>query len=715
MGKGGGVVPVLPRTSGRITVKSNIFAERIDKRVFVVALFCILGYVSPISGLAVPLYADEGPTAVDETPDYCADFASFSERFVRPEFPQQAPEDEQRGWFAKKKTCGRDLIKLSLAKWPKFETKPEDVEQNAWAEFVSAAELSRFKIGEAIFDENHGGTLIKKYYFTDYEADKIINLYKTAQAEVASVIEKFDAMTQDDLWKAERRAELDAFFWDFNRWFVPYCRASLDKLPPLDAYIQEPDAFLVTADLLEFAVDYIPNDEKFIARLNGVAELLKAPKANEIRVFHGRFEGMTLVSRDEIFARYCSRIESVIKKRAQERIKPTLVEAVVFNNRQTELFEHGSLAKWGAKNPDQNDCFYIVFPKKGPSEGRPLYVVLHSAGHSAKTALDCTQTVGNHDIYTVPDDFYGIFVDCFANKQTDWWWGGRRADEPEITPENAERASAEYQPVEKRVLDEIAWAIDFYKIDVNRVYLCGNSMGGSGALGLGLRNGDVFAAIKANVPAGVWHAYDRLQLGQENAPEGMADPPVCLDYSAPNDTWSAYHEALFNGVESRKYSYIAYWGNYGHENNDAKVAKYNDLFKTFDWTSIRRNEAYPVFTKASSDSVIPWPDLPENAPAGQRGAFFRWLNKLDTPEKFEIELRLATSEELQSKIFEIPTSVKSDVSFRRLQNFTVKPNETVAWSFGGASGSVQADKTGLVTIPQLTVTDHAEVLTLERR
>ncbi|MBQ2556020.1 MAG: hypothetical protein II561_05645, partial [Thermoguttaceae bacterium] len=77
-------------------MKSNIFAERIDKRVFVVALFCILGYVSPISGLAVPLYADEGPTAVDETPDYCADFASFSERFVRPEFPQQAPEDEQR-------------------------------------------------------------------------------------------------------------------------------------------------------------------------------------------------------------------------------------------------------------------------------------------------------------------------------------------------------------------------------------------------------------------------------------------------------------------------------------------------------------------------------------------------------------------------------------------------------------------------------------------
>ncbi len=650
----------------------------------------------------------------EEQPNYCANFEAFAERFVRPEFPQDAPEDVQRSWYALKKTCGRDLIKLSLAQWPTFAAMPKDADSVAWEKFIAAAELSRFNIGEAIFDENHGGTLIKKYYFTDYEPDKIIALYNKSLQEIAAVESIFDELTQDEEWKAARRAEFDVFFADFERWFAPYCRASLDKIPPIEEFVSEPDYFLTTANLLEFAVDYIPSDEKFISTLNGIVELLKAPKAVEIRVFHGRYEGFNLVSRDEIFQRYCTRIENIVKRQAEESLKPRLVEAQVFNGRQTELFSHGSLSKWGAKNPNQEDQFYIVFPKQGPVENSPLYVVLHSAGHSAKTALDCTLTEGNHDIYTVPEDFYGIYVDCFNNKETDWWWGGRQANEPEINAENAAKATAELQPVEKRVFDEIAWAIKTYKIDPERVYLCGNSMGGSGTLGLGIRHGDVFAAIKANVPAGVWHAYDRLQLGEASAPTGMSDPPVCLDYSAPNDDWSAYHEVLFEGMEARKYSYIAYWGNFGHENNDKKVAKHNDLFKTFDWTSIRKDEAYPVFTNASTDSKIPWPAREADAPAGQRGAYFRWENRLDSPEKFEIELRLATAEELNSQIFEIPTSANADLTLRRLQNFEIAPNEIIKWSMGDKSGVVEVDNAGLITIPSLTITDKPAVLVLEK-
>lgn len=687
----------------------------LNRRLFIAVLCGSCFFPQSFSSNNINSYAEDvANVTAESTPDYCVDFSAFANRFIRPEFPQNAPEDVQRSWYALKKTCGRDLIKLSLAKWPSFTNKPNDVESDAWEQFVAAEELARFKIGEAIFDENHGGTLIKKYYFTDYEPDKIIALSQKAHEEVASIEQAFDEMTKDVVWKAERRAEFDEFFVDFNRWFAPYCRASLDKLPPLENFVAEPDAFLAAADLLEFAVEYIPNDEKFVSTLNGVSELLKAPKAVEIRVFHGRYEGFNLITRDEIFARYCKRIEAVAQRRVEEKLRPQLIKANVFNNRQTEYFEHGSLPKWGAQNPQQVDGFYIVFPKTGPAEERPLYVVLHSAGHSAQTALDCTLTIGNHDIYKVPDDFYGIYVDCFNNKDTDWWWGGRIAPEADITEENKEKSTAKLQPVEKRVFDEIAWAIDTYKIDANRVYLSGNSMGGSGTLGLGIRHGDVFAAIKANVPAGIWHAYDRLQLGKEDAPEGMVDPPVCFDYSAPNDDWSVYHEVLFEGMEARKYAYVAYWGNYGHENNDEKVAKYNDLFKTFDWTSIRKNEAYPVFTKVSTDSAIPWPKRPSDAPAGQRGAYFRWQNKSDSMEKFEIELRLATKDELKTKLFETPAKSTADVSIRRLQNFKIHPNESVKWSFGSKSGIVQADKNGLVTIPGLTICNDSCVLSLEK-
>ncbi len=681
-------------------MKTTSILQRSARSVFTVFLAATLTYCFAFLGTArLGVFAEETADSVD----YCSDFSAFADRFERPPFPENAPEDEQKNWYALKKTCGRDLIKLSTANWPTFNAKPDDVDDESWKEFIAQEELSRFTIGESIFDENHGGTLIKKYYFTDYEPDKIIALSQVLEEQVASVREALSLLTADSEWKASRNCELDFFLQDFKRWFAPFCRASLNKIPSNETFLDNPDLFLSTADLLEFAVDYIPNDDAFIRTLEGVSALLKSPKAIEIRVFHGRYEGFDLITREVIFKRYCDRIASVEQKRLVKTLKPELVEGLFFNNRQTERFEHDSLPQWSAKNPNQRDCFYVVFPKDGGQEGRPLYVVLHSAGHSAKTALDCTLEKGNHDIYTVPDDFYGLFLDCYDNKDSDWWWGGRRADQSEINEELAERASGDLTPVEKRLLDEIAWALEKYRIDVNRVYLCGNSMGGSGTLGLGLANGGVFAAIKANVPAGIWHAYDRLQLGAEDAPARVVDPPVCLDYSSPVDDWSQYHEELFSGAERRKYSYIAYWGNFGHENNDERVAKYNDLFKTFDWTSVRKNQAYPVFTNVSSDSPIPWPDRPDSAPAGQRGAYFRWENKVDSPESFEIVLRLATAEELQTKLFDVPETSVADISVRRLQCFIVNPNETVSWSFGKESGKVEADKNGLITIPELTI------------
>ncbi len=400
---------------------------------------------------------------------------------------------------------------------------------------------------------------------------------------------------------------------------------------------------------------------------------------------------------------------------AQEKLEPKKVADYEYRGIKVERFEHKTLPDWGAKNPEQVDYFYVAEPKDGPAEGRPLYVALHSAGGSGEEEFEWRKANPDvHNIYAIPEGFYGMFPDCGGNRETDWWYGGRPAPDKEITPEYAEKATSELLPVEKRILAEIAWVVDTYKIDPNRVYLCGNSMGGSGTLGIGMRNGDVFAAIKANVPAGIWHAYDRLQLGEEDAPKGMPDPPVCLDYSAPNDQWSDYHEFLFDGVEKRKYSYIAYWGNFGHENRDEKVAAVNDLFNTFDWLSVRKDEAYPVFTSASTDDPCPWPEKSSDAPPGQRGAYFRWTNKVDSPDRFEIELRLATNDELKSTIFEIPTESSADVSLRRLQKFGVSPGETVAWTFGDRSGEVQADKNGLVTIPSLTITSVPQILTLTR-
>ena len=225
-----------------------------------------------------------------------------------------------------------------------------------------------------------------------------------------------------------------------------------------------------------------------------------------------------------------------------------------FGGRKLETFKHGIQKEWGYATP-QRDTFLVLHPRQARAKA-PLYVVLHSAGHDVHSCLACTAAVGNHDIYHSPPDFFALYLDCRANKG-DWWWGIEKYKGPEVSP------------AEKRVMDTVKWVIQQYGIDENRVYLCGNSMGGSGTLGIGMRHGDVFAAIKANVPARVEHVSSRMYFPPQTVPAGVTlpDPPVVVDYSAQNDSWSKGHDAFANAMNERKYALFLYWGPFGHANN----------------------------------------------------------------------------------------------------------------------------------------------------
>lgn len=315
--------------------------------------------------------------------------------------------------------------------------------------------------------------------------------------------------------------------------------------------------------------------------------------------------------------------------------------------------------------------------------GAPLYVVLHSAGHDVLSTLDCTRTPGNHDIYHSPTNFYALYLDCRANSPTDWWWGAKT------------KTGVSEVPCEKRVIDTVREVIAKYAIDANRVYLSGNSMGGSGTLGIGLRHGDVFAAIKANVPAIRWfdHPFKAMGWSPYALPAGaeLPEPPFLVDYSAQNDAWSFGHERLIDGMRERRYGWALFWATYGHANNHAKMAEKNDVIHDLDWLSIRKDAAYPVFTCAASDAESPWPiqlhgDVPvvKDGRAGQINGFFRWRNVADTPDRFEMDLWLAQP---PTKIAELraPAETTAMLTFRRLQRFSA---DEARWSFGCASGTV---------------------------
>jgi pimeloyl-ACP methyl ester carboxylesterase len=369
--------------------------------------------------------------------------------------------------------------------------------------------------------------------------------------------------------------------------------------------------------------------------------------------------------------------------------------------RKLDVFTNGVKEAWGYSKP-QTDTFFVLHPKQ-PREKAPLYVVLHSAGHDVNSCLQCTLTPGNHDIYHSPEDFFALYLDCRANKG-DWWWGIQSYKGPEVGP------------TEKRVMDTVKWVTEKYGIDPNRVYLCGNSMGGSGTLGIGMRHGDVFAAIKANVPARVEHVSSRMGFPPyAPVPSGvkLPDPPVCVDYSAPNDSWSTNHEAFATAMNASKYPLYFYWGPFGHANNNAKILAVNDLVHSFDWLNVRKNEAYAVFTDASSNDPLPWPDHSDSTKPGQVNAFFRWKTIADTRKKIEVSLFLVSPAELKTS-FAVPSEAAAAVSLRRLQKFQVKPGETVRWSFGGAKGEVKADAQGLVTVPSLKITGAPATLRVSK-
>ncbi len=362
---------------------------------------------------------------------------------------------------------------------------------------------------------------------------------------------------------------------------------------------------------------------------------------------------------------------------------------------------------------DQCDAFAVHYPKDY-CEGKkyPLYVIFHSAGHDVFSTLSCMMYKGNHDIYHTPDDMFGLILDCRASEATDWWWGGVNA----MGDGDPVRHTA-IQPVEHRAIATVEWAMKNYPIDTDRVYAVGNSMGGSGALGIALCRGDVFAAIKVNVPAGVRHATDRCGLDSAT-PENLPDPPVLVDYSAQNDEWSTGHEILYRGMREKRYAFHGFWGLFGHGNNDEAIAEYNDMIHSVPVFTVKKSEAYPVFTNASADDKNPWEHKDDHTDSGQVNGFFRFENVSDSANEFKMVLWLVNPGEWKTRVT-LPESSTADLLIRRIRGFKLRSGEKFKWTLADEDGSVTegtgyADALGHPSIDGIRITQKKQILTLER-
>ncbi|MCC7519963.1 MAG: hypothetical protein IT578_12360 [Verrucomicrobiae bacterium] len=370
-----------------------------------------------------------------------------------------------------------------------------------------------------------------------------------------------------------------------------------------------------------------------------------------------------------------------------------LVNETKIEGRVVRRYEHDSAEVWGYAAP-QNDYFYVV-PARAPAEKAPLRVVLHSAGHSGDKVLK--EAFEHHDQFHYYSDetAHVLYLDCAQHRDVDWWWGHHAIKR---TPE---RYASALFPTEQRVLATIEWVIKQYEADRNRVYLSGISMGGSGSLGIGLRRGDLFAAISVAVPAGVEHMTFRMADGKH------PDPPPLINISSHVDRWSKDQEKLLSYFEKNRFFLVFVWGPFGHK---ADVSSVNPAVYEYPWLSIRKDEAYPVFSHATTDQRYPGHNN-KTAPdqEGQINGYFRWKTIEDTTHAFVMELRLVKKDELKRPI-ELPQEAVADITPRRLQNFVIQNGAGYLWSMTRTektlqSGRATADAGGVLTIPAVAISD----------
>lgn len=380
--------------------------------------------------------------------------------------------------------------------------------------------------------------------------------------------------------------------------------------------------------------------------------------------------------------------------------------------------------------------YWVGLPTSELCEGPipdPLPLVLHIEGWGSRYAAPA-------------DSLYFCAVHLWADDPNQSWYFGFSA-----THNYHEAATAARGPIanftEARLLRAVREVIDdpaLPTIDVNRIYAYGHSMGGTGALMLGERYPDIFAAIFANQPmmnfaaATSWFRELENKWGPkyQNFPVDIRGPQA--GHLAPyqgTGVWDWQHLGkqladrrrddmalitITHGTQDRVIDWdivVQPTYAYFYEGNRAFIALITADDHTWTnfiehpnyWMAIRSDESLPALTNASGSASMP-PESP-----GHYNLSLEWSSMgndfagppVDRPDEWTIVLRSLAGEQTV------------DVTPRRLQRFEVEPGMTYTWQNHDLDentllqeGTVTADADGLITVPLVLVDETGNRLTI---
>ena len=357
-----------------------------------------------------------------------------------------------------------------------------------------------------------------------------------------------------------------------------------------------------------------------------------------------------------------------------------------------------------------------------------------------------------------------------SDPELTYWWGYS-----ERLPQASAVEGAPVPPyTSRRVLALLEWVLRTWPgADPERVFVEGDSMGGAGALTLGLLHARHFAGVHAThaqtvarahrpwrvaqlaslwglpeqeVPdadgLGVWSRLDMTRALRDE-PEARSqflflehgkDDPI-IHFGAVVGPSPLTGTSFYETLQKRRIGHHAVWDEGGHIEADPWLGPrwwdrgWNP--RTDPHTFLRRDVAFPAFSHSSwdgdpgrgGDGRKPWrddsgyagnPNVPgdtgwDGDVAGMLNRSLRW----DANQLVDTHGRfvLPLRAVVGPGVSDRPVV---DVTPRRVQRFHCLPGERIRWSFGSSRGSVTASADGSVTVPRLRLGEEWVPLVLER-
>ncbi|HNP52756.1 MAG TPA: hypothetical protein PKJ85_13325 [Nitrosomonas nitrosa] len=398
-------------------------------------------------------------------------------------------------------------------------------------------------------------------------------------------------------------------------------------------------------------------------------------------------------------------------------------------------------------DPDGRTYDYNVMIPTNASSGNkmPVDIFLHGSGGAARVAGSSVAFgIGPYEPYVGQ------------------WIGGEHTRYPNA-PTSSDTVPNTSQ---RRILHVLDWIVRNYPgVDLDRVNVRGDSMGGTGSIFLSLRYpyhinsvtaglgrtdvrlsppnmqaieqywGDISLELKDDKGMNIWERFSVTRALRDDP--RFRDVPI-QTVAGVQDTIVEFHnyssDSPITGMswedasETYKTNHRIFWDQRGHSSGEGGgfVGWWHGFLPASSYYA--RNLAHPGFTNSSLNDSMPVWDGSAFTGNNARGAINRFLawnsdGIVDDYDTFTIPVFVRTSNPATPFGEGYPDvgdgytgsfPVLVDVTPRRVQKFKALPGESIDWAFGASSGTVVADASGDITVPQLQLTGTETNLVLTR-